>query len=598
MRIPPRFNLSDTSHQLQITEKFKYYRGCAFGVRSASFVGQVAISEKTLDRLSLVCEALKRLTGENLALPLDASELEVAQTIARTIGAIQRHSGIFVSHTFYAKVASKGIISLGLPAPKPKLVIQVLKVVFSLLDTETSSALTSSLDHRLEILVQELAAQADQRINRFMLHQAADAMKIPVLNLSPGFDIVGTGCHSRWFNSTITDKTASIGVSLARDKFITASLLRAVGLPGAEHELVQDLVQAHAAANRLGFPLVIKPNNLDRGLGVFADLRTLAELDTAFAAAYQQSSTLLVERWMPGYTHRLTVFDGRVVWVSKRIAGGVTGDGRQTIAELVNEHAQSKEGQRRALRPGNILLVLDDEALSLLARGGYDASYVPPAGQYIRLRYKDNVSAGGTNIHCNIDDIHPDNLQLAQDAARLLHLDFAGIDLIISDITRSWQDIGGLICEVNAQPQLRAGGNVSVYQSIFQSMFKNGACVSANVVVVPDDLATRPDFVQKVCTSAPDSLVSSLSGLWQAGKRLTNTFKNSHEAAIAALTRIDCRSVQVILSVSDLLEFGLPTFAVNYLQFAGFENASPADSQNLLAAKALIEPFLTTTGVR
>lgn len=585
---------------MQIIDKFKYYRGCAFGIRSPSLVGQIAIAEKTLGRLALVCEAAQKITGENLDLPTDASELEAAQAIARIVGAIQRHSGIFVSHTFYAKAVSRGIISLGLPAPEPKLVIQVLKEVFSLLDTESSPAslLTSSLTHRFERLVQGLAAKADQRINRFMLRQGADAMKIPVLTLSSGFDILGTGSYSRWFNSTITDKTASISVSLARDKFITASLLRTTGLPGAEHELVTNLEQARAAANRLGFPVVIKPNNLDRGIGVFADLRTSDELDHAFAAAYQQSNKLLVERWVPGYTHRLTVFEGRVVWVSKRIAGGVTGDGRQTVAELVSEYARSNEGQRRALRPGGVLLVLDEEALSLLTRSGLDASHIPPVGQYIRLRRKDNVSAGGTNVHCNIADIHPDNLQLAQDAARLLRLDFAGIDLIISDITRSWQEIGGLICEVNAQPQLRAGGNVSIYQSIFQSMFKNGACISTKVVVVPNDLATRPDFVQKMCSSAPDSVVSSLSGLWQAGKRLTNTFKNSHEAAIAALTRIDCRSAQVILSVSDLVEFGLPTFAVNDLQFAGFENASPTDSQKLLAAEALVAPFFTKSMVR
>jgi hypothetical protein len=36
----------------------------------------------------------------------------------------------------------------------------------------------------------------------------------------------------------------------------------------------------------------------------------------------------------------------------------------------------------------------------------------------------------------------------------------------------------------------------------------------------------------------------------------------------------------------------------NYLQFAGFENASPADSQNRLVAKALIQPFFATIGAR
>src|SRR5690606_15149419 len=52
------------------------------------------------------------------------------------------------------------------------------------------------------------------------------------------------------------------------------------------------------------------------------------------------------------------------------------------------------------------------------------------------------------------DLVHPDNRDLAVRVSRLMRLDMAGIDMITPDITRSWREVGGAICEVNAQPQL------------------------------------------------------------------------------------------------------------------------------------------------
>ena len=51
--------------------------------------------------------------------------------------------------------------------------------------------------------------------------------------------------------------------------------------------------------------------------------------------------------------------------------------------------------------------------------------------------------------------VHPDNIALAVRAARIVGLDIAGVDFLCPDISRSWRDVGGAICEVNAQPGLR-----------------------------------------------------------------------------------------------------------------------------------------------
>jgi cyanophycin synthetase len=52
-----------------------------------------------------------------------------------------------------------------------------------------------------------------------------------------------------------------------------------------------------------------------------------------------------------------------------------------------------------------------------------------------------------------METVHPDNLALAVRAVAALKLDLAAVDFLIPDITRSWTEVGGGICEINAQPQ-------------------------------------------------------------------------------------------------------------------------------------------------
>jgi cyanophycin synthetase len=64
------------------------------------------------------------------------------------------------------------------------------------------------------------------------------------------------------------------------------------------------------------------------------------------------------------------------------------------------------------------------------------------------------MSTGGTSID-RTDDIHPDNAEIAREAAMVVGLDVAGIDFITPDIAHSIRDIGGGIVEVNSGPGFR-----------------------------------------------------------------------------------------------------------------------------------------------
>ena len=52
-------------------------------------------------------------------------------------------------------------------------------------------------------------------------------------------------------------------------------------------------------------------------------------------------------------------------------------------------------------------------------------------------------------------EAHPDNIEIAETAARVIGLDIAGIDFICPDIETPVRETGGGIVEVNAAPGFR-----------------------------------------------------------------------------------------------------------------------------------------------
>ena len=154
-----------------------------------------------------------------------------------------------------------------------------------------------------------------------------------------------------------------------------------------------------------------------------------------------------------GDDHRLLVIDGKLVAAARRMPGHVVGDGRRTVAELVEIVNQDP---RRGAGHENMLtrLELDEVAERMLAAKGYDTASVPPEGEVVFLRKTANLSTGGTAIDVT-DVIHPDNKLMAERAIRAVGLDIGGVDFLTTDITQSYRDTGGAICEINAGPGMR-----------------------------------------------------------------------------------------------------------------------------------------------
>ena len=120
--------------------------------------------------------------------------------------------------------------------------------------------------------------------------------------------------------------------------------------------------------------------------------------------------------------------------------GRVVGDGISSVRRLVDElNADPRRANRRTSEMKK--LEFDEEAIEHLAEQGINGDTVPAKGQIVRLRGAANMARGGIAVPV-MDRTHPDNRRLSELAAEALRVDLAGIDLIISDITRSWREVG------------------------------------------------------------------------------------------------------------------------------------------------------------
>lgn len=409
-----------------------------------------------------------------------------------------------------------------------------------------------------EDLTTRLSPFVSTSVNEFALVKGITELGINLVRLPGEVLCLGTGMRSRWMSSTTTDATPGIGIKIARNKVQTAAILRLAGLPVAENRVVTDADAAAAAAAQFGGSVVVKPADLDRGDGVAADLRTEAEVRAAYDAARAVSDAIMVERLIPGYTHRLTVAVGEVISVRQRVPGGVTGDGTSTVAELVVEVQKTDRNQQWERRRGRPRIALDEEALALMERDGHDPDTVLPKGQFLRLRRRDNINSGGKNTDIDLAEVHRDNLDLAVAAARALRLDIAGIDLITSDITRSWRDVGASICEVNSRPQFAVLRKPEMFRQIIARVTGPDPHVPANLILCTDDPAERAAVVEAVNARAPRRIVSTREGLWRGGMILSRAFPNGYAAAIAAIARPDTEAMTCVMSPREVLANGSP----------------------------------------
>lgn len=322
--------------------------------------------------------------------------------------------------------------------------------------------------------------------------EAAKRRGIPALRMSEGNLVqLGHGARQRRMMAAETDRTSAVAETVAQDKELTRSLLRKIGVPVPLGRSPSSAAEAWRIALELGLPVVVKPRHGNHGRGVATNLTTREQVVAACEAIWREGSAVVVEQLIQGADYRLLVVGNRLVAAARRDPPAVLGDGTRTVAQLVeavNADPRRAEGHAAPLTK----IVMDTIAREVLAEQGFVPESVPAKGTRVLIRRNGNLSTGGTATDVTAD-VHPAIAARAVEAARMVGLDVAGIDMLADDIGQPLEDQGGAVIEVNACPGLRMhlhpshGQPRAVGEAIVDLMFNTGETARVPIIAISGD---------------------------------------------------------------------------------------------------------------
>ncbi len=391
---------------------------------------------------------------------------------------------------------------------------------------------------------------------------AATARGISFHRLNSGSLVqLGEGVYQRRIWTAETDATSAIAEAIASDKQLTRSILESIGVNVPLGSLVADAEEAWNVALQIGLPVVVKPCNANHARGVSLELNDRDAILAAYECAKVVGETdkIMVEQFIVGDHHRLLVVGGRMVAASRGQREFVVGDGRQTITELVaelNSDPRRGENYTDALDIVN----LSEAALIVLAKQGFDFHSVPAAGERVLIKHVGDLIEDCTDI------VHPTTAETAVLAAKAVGLDVAGLDIVVSDISKPLADQRGGIVEVNAGPSLSShvsplrGKPRPVGDAIIEMLFPGQAPSAIPILVV-----LSPTGETKLASKLFQSQISekkryamlSRTRILVDGKSLPSS-SDLHRDVRGILGHPFVEGIVLELSFSELLRRGFP----------------------------------------
>jgi len=259
--------------------------------------------------------------------------------------------------------------------------------------------------------------------------------------------------YVRQATKTSLDNYASI--LAMENKVITKQILDEHGIRVPKGLDYTDKTDAKAGFQYFkGRAVVVKPKLTNFGLGITI-LKSNSDrsiFERAVDIAFDFDSSILIEEFIEGKEFRIFVMADEVVAILHRVPANVTGDGIQTIHELVTEKNKDPLRGKGYHTPLEKIQMGEAELMFLKAQGKNFES-VPGKGEKIFLRENSNISTGGDSIDFT-DNIPDSYKQIAVKAAQALNVKITGLDMIIPDYTKEATDENYAIIELNFNPAI------------------------------------------------------------------------------------------------------------------------------------------------
>jgi D-alanine-D-alanine ligase-like ATP-grasp enzyme len=264
-----------------------------------------------------------------------------------------------------------------------------------------------------------------------------------------------------YFRGTSFDLNGLGSTKIAKDKGYAAYFLKQAGynVIGGETFYSYDFAKAlknknnpnsaYYYAEKIGFPVVVKPNSSTQGKLVCV-CHNKKTFTNAVKKICKIDRVFLVQPLTSGRDYRILVLDNEVLSAYERTPFCVIGNGHSTIDKLIDEKIEQYSKNNRPINIKKDDFRIDD----LLKRHKISRSKILPVGKYLSLLDNCNLSSGG-DAHDVLDEIDPTYKKLAIDITREMGLRYSGIDLLVQNDIRKPLDQKKntySIIEINAAP--------------------------------------------------------------------------------------------------------------------------------------------------
>ncbi|WP_080872505.1 acylphosphatase [Oceanobacillus timonensis] len=263
------------------------------------------------------------------------------------------------------------------------------------------------------------------------------------------FYSLSNGEKLHYFYRSRGDIVANKSVTICLDKEKTKSFLEQSSVPvpaGKTLETDEDIIEY---ANKIGYPVIIKPLKGSMGKGVYTNINNeneLAAILKELRASYSYRE-YIVEKHYDGREYRVYVVGDKVIGATNRIPANVIGDGINTIEKLIElKNTERKKNPYLATKP----IEVDYEVNAMLQRMGYTLDRIPEKDEQVFLREKSNLSTGGDPIEAT-DELTEEVKQIAVNALKALpSLPHAGLDIIVNPEDNR----KGVVLEINGTAEI------------------------------------------------------------------------------------------------------------------------------------------------